>query len=338
MGHRMSHSIVANLLLDLGFGIRRYLMDSRMTIEAASTIAARTSHDTIFTIDRHVEPLLIETIARWPAEYLPVALFAEGLDDVPFMIGGTGSSTPKWWLLIDPIDGTRGLMYQKRPAFFLAAAAPGNVNDPRLTDAVASVAVELPISKAGWADAYVWSNGAPVRGIRSNLFDGSERSIARIQPSTAVDLSQAFGSVVAFFPEGKRQAAELAEGIAVGTGAAGGHAQIFDDQYISTGGQLVELMTGKDRFIIDVRPHFLTGPGGSQLCCHPYDLAIAPLARAAGVVLLSPDGKLLDAPFALDVDVAWCGYANREIASLVSPIVEAYIESVLQQRAAARAD
>lgn len=336
----MSHLVVADLLLDLGLVIRRRLMGSQMTIERASTVVARTSHDTIFTIDRHVESLLIETIARWPAECLPVALFAEGLVDAPFVIGGTPSSTPKWWLLIDPIDGTRGLMYQKRSAFFLAAAAPGSVNAPRLGDVVVSVAVELPISKAGWADSYVWSKGAPVRGIRSNLFDASERSIAEIKPSTAADLSQSFGSVVAFFPEGKRQAAELAEAIAAGTGVVGGHSQIFDDQYISTGGQLVELMTGKDRFIIDARPHFLTEPSKSQLCCHPYDLAIAPLARAAGVVLLSPDGTLLDAPFALNIDVAWCGYANQNIARLVSPIVEAYIGAAPKQksRTARRAD
>ena len=33
-----------------------------------------------------------------------------------------------------------------------------------------------------------------------------------------------------------------------------GKAQCFEDQYISTGGQLYELMAGHDRFIADIRP------------------------------------------------------------------------------------
>jgi hypothetical protein len=44
--------------------------------------------------------------------------------------------------------------------------------------------------------------------------------------------------------------------------------------------------------------------------------------------LLSPSGDVLDAPFALDVDVAWTGYANADIARLVSPIVDAFVETL----------
>jgi hypothetical protein len=322
----MSASAVAELLLDLGLAVRQHLARVRTTTDAASKIVARTDHDVIFAIDRHVEPELVERIARWPGEHLPVSLFAEGLSDVPLVIGGAAGGSVKWSLLIDPIDGTRGLMFEKRSGHFLAAAAPGDIDYPWLSDAMASVAVELPTAKAGWADAYVWSSHSPVRAERTNLFTGSTQLIHAVRPSTAVDLAQSFGSVVAFFSEGKRHAAELAERIAARTGAGGRYAQIFDDQYISTGGQIVELITGKDRFVIDVRPYLV--PGGGQLCCHPYDLAIVPLARAAGVVLLSPSGDVLDAPFALDVDVAWTGYANADIARLVSPIVDAFVETL----------
>ena len=36
--------------------------------------------------------------------------------------------------------------------------------------------------------------------------------------------------------------------------AVAGKAACFEDQYLSTGGQLYELMAGHDRFIADIRP------------------------------------------------------------------------------------
>jgi hypothetical protein len=212
-------------------------------------------------------------------------------------------------------------MYDKRSAYFLAAAAPGSLLHPRLSDSLASVGVELPTSKAGFADVFFWSNGQPVVAMRENLLDGSRQTL-KIQPSLSPDLANAFGSVVAFFPEGKRQAAAIAEEIARDSEPLAGSVQIFDDQYLSTGGQMIELLTGHDRFIADLRPFLL--PGGCTqdgLCCHPYDLALAPLAKAAGVILCTPEGDILDPPFGLDLDVAWCGYANDTIRQKVEPII-----------------
>lgn len=312
----MSERELTALLLNLGVAIRDQLRADRLAIAHASRVVETGGADTIFGLDRHVEPLMLTEIEAWPKHMLPVGLFAEGLSTAPLIVGGNMNSEPKYWLLIDPVDGTRGLMYEKRSAYFLAAAAPGSCANPRLSDCVTSVAVEIAPPKAGYADIFAWTAGENVRAERRSLVDGALMSTDLVRPSTAEGLSDAFGTVVAFFPMGKSVAAELAEQI-----AAANNALIFEDQYISSGGQMIELLTGHDRFIVDIRPLLSRE---RSACCHPYDLALAPLAKAAGVILCAPDGGELDAPFDLNLDVGWCGYANAAIKEMVHPIVERF--------------
>ena len=52
-------------------------------------------------------------------------------------------------LIVDPIDGTREIMYDKRAAWSLAAVAPNRGPDTRLRDVEVSVMTELPTSKMG---------------------------------------------------------------------------------------------------------------------------------------------------------------------------------------------
>ena len=94
-----------------------------------------------------------------------------------------------------------------------------------------------------------------------------------------------------------------------------GKAQLFEDQYISSGGQLYELMAGHDRFVADLRPLFERHrPGGAALCCHPYDLCTELIARELGVIVTDEQGRRLAAPLDVAADVSWVGYANRASA------------------------
>ena len=70
-----------------------------------------------------------------------VRVVSEGLDE-PVVVG----ATPAWTVIVDTIDGTRGLMYDKRPAWCLAAAAPVGGS---LHDIVAAAMTELPTVEAG---------------------------------------------------------------------------------------------------------------------------------------------------------------------------------------------
>ena len=68
-----------------------------------------------------------------------------------------------------------------------------------------------------------------------------------------------------------------------------GKAHCFEDQYLSTGGQLFELMAGHDRFVSDLRPLMqpvLAKRGQALgLCCHPYDICTALIAKECGVIV-----------------------------------------------------
>ena len=107
-----------------------------------------TSADTIYAIDRVAD----DTLVDWFEQHWPdVELVSEGLEE-PVVIG----ADPQWTVIVDSIDGTRGLMYDKRPAWCLAAAAP---RGGTLRDVVAAAMTELPTTKQGLADQLSGTRG-----------------------------------------------------------------------------------------------------------------------------------------------------------------------------------
>src|SRR5258706_115289 len=152
-----------------------------------------------------------------------------------------------------------------------------------------------------------------------------ERVPCALAPSTAPTIEQGFASVSRFFPGMRVPLAEIDEEIMQATlgPVRRGKAQCFEDQYLSTGGQLYELIAGHDRFIADLRPllePLLARRGlAFGICCHPYDLASALIAEEAGVLLSDGRGNPLDAPLTVDADVAWAGYANAAIRAQIEP-------------------
>ncbi len=303
--------------------------------------------DTIYAIDRKVEPIILEHARGWAAEIGPVRLTCEGINETGEILlgdpgpGRDGSKEPAsvWRVLIDPIDGTRNIMYDKRSAWFLGAVAPESIDrgDAMLSDCVASVMMELPTGKANRVDDFAATAAdRPASCARSVLDDAGgvvSTEALGVTPSTATDLRHGWGQVTNFFPGTKVLAAELMERIARETLGAvrAGEALVFDDQYLTTGGQLVELICGRDRFCCDLRPLMFDivraqgGDAASGLCCHPYDMAGLLIAKRAGVILTDGFGRELDAPFAVDRDVHWCGYANAELRDAIAPIIGSWL-------------
>src|SRR5262249_19369394 len=140
-------------------------------------------------------------------------------------------------------------------------------------------------------------------------------------------IAHGFAMVSRFFPGAREELAAIDEEIV--RGALGpvepGKAHCFEDQYISTGGQLHELMSGHDRFVADLRPlmekHLAERGLASGISAHPYDLCTELIARQLGVVVTKPGGGSLDAPLLLEAEVAWVGYANDHIRSQVEPLL-----------------
>jgi len=297
-------------------------------IEQLSRIVAEDeAGDTIFAIDRVSEAVLLEHFGRLAQEWSCV-LVAEGLGATGEVVLPTGTDPAKAELriIVDPIDGTRGVMYQKRPAWILTGVAPNRGPETNFRDIEIALQTEIPLIKQHLSDSLWAIAGQVVAGERYNRLTG-ETSPLRLQPSTSPTIAQGYGGLARFFPGARGVLAtiedELIE-LALGP-LEPGRAKAFEDQYICTGGQLYELVMGHDRWLADLRPlvePFLRKRGLSLgMCCHPYDLCTELIARMAGVIITDGYGEQLTAPLNAFTDLSWIGYANSYIQAQVQPLL-----------------
>ena len=382
-----------------------------------SAVSRSSMADTIYAIDAAVDPLLESFFEEWGHE-TPLVLVAEGMEDEHGTEGpvtfprGSRADRALIRVIVDPIDGTRGIMYDKRAAWGLAGVAPNKGPGTRLRDIEVAVMTELPTSKMGFGDVLWAVRGQGTRAVRERLEEkkslveppvflddlthrpvgrvltkmgkvadehvmealnaqqrhggrvgdilvgmgrvseqdvqialafqkGEEPELApaimsvitgeplRVRPSQATDISHGFASVSNFFPGTKELASRLMEHVA-------GHligpadvtkATVFDDQYISTGGQFYELVVGHDRFNADLRPAFYKMQGQPPgLCCHPYDCATVLVAEEAGVTVTDELGRPLDGPLDTTTSLNWVGYANPALRRKIEPLVRAFVD------------
>jgi fructose-1,6-bisphosphatase/inositol monophosphatase family enzyme len=296
-----------------------------LSVEKLTTVVDDGEGDTIFAIDRISEDIVIEHFDRVAASVGPIVLIAEGLAGGKIVLpDGAKKTEAKWRIIVDPIDGTRGLMYQKRSAWVLTGVAPNRGNDTSLRDIEFAIQTEIPLIKQHLADS-VWAyNNGSIHAERYDRTTGSTSPL-RLCPSTAKTIEQGFAMISRFFPGARDVLAEIDEEMvraALGNPKAG-KAQCFEDQYISTGGQLYELLSGRDRFVADLRPLMssVMKERGFDLsiCCHPYDLCTELIARQAGVIVTNENGERLDAPLSVEGNISWVGYANEDIRMQIEP-------------------
>jgi fructose-1,6-bisphosphatase/inositol monophosphatase family enzyme len=296
------------LLCELGEYVRALVLDARdidMAVVTGETVA-----DTIYAIDRVADDALL----RWFEEHWPdVRIVSEGLDE-PVVVGETAA----WTVIVDTIDGTRGLMYDKRPAWCLAAAAPSGGS---LADIEAAAMTELPTAKQGAVDQLSAVRGSGLVAERLDLGSGVREPLG-LHPSSATDLEHSFSGFAKFFLPGKPALATLEAELFRRLGCR----HVFDDEYLSTGGQLHELVSGRDRFVADLRPLVLDE--GSGLVCHPYDVCTAMVLVEAGGVVTDPWGQPLDVPLDNTSPVAWVGYANEALASHIGPVLTELVDGL----------
>jgi fructose-1,6-bisphosphatase/inositol monophosphatase family enzyme len=296
----------------------------RDSIEDLARVIADGPGDTVFQIDRVSEETLIARFEELARER-PLVLIHEGQEEAGVALPhGTDPDEAELRVIVDPVDGSRGLMYGKRSAWILTGVAPNKGPATTLMDIDLAVMTEIPTPKQHLCDCLwaVASEGAS--GERLNRLTG-ERSPLTPRPSSAATISQGFGGIARFMPGVRAELAAVDDRVheLVLGPVRRGKAQAFEDQYISTGGQLYELMVGHDRWIADLRP--LVEPVLRErglelgLCCHPYDLCTELIAREAGVIVCDERGRRLCAPLDTTSDVAWVGYANEEIRDLVQP-------------------
>ncbi len=296
----------------------------RSAVETMSAAVGDDAGDTIFAIDRVSEDALLEAFASL-AEDWPCKLVAEGLGASGTMLlpRGIREADAAVVVIVDPIDGTRGLMYQKRPAWILTGVAPNPGTRPaRLSDIEIAVQTEIPLVKQHLSDALWAIKGGAVCGERYNRLSG-ERYPLSPRPTQAKTISQGFGNISRFFPGTRELLARIDDALVtrlLGT-LPFNRTVAFEDQYISSGGQFYELLMGHDRWLADLRPLVWRKLGEQGLCCHPYDVCTELIARMAGVRITDGCGAPLDAPLDTESDVSWAGFANVALQRAVEPVL-----------------
>jgi fructose-1,6-bisphosphatase/inositol monophosphatase family enzyme len=328
MIHQADHLL--HLLQTLHSQIRHRVVaacEQHAIAEMADIAANDAAGDTIYHIDRVSEALLTDFFASQVAPRWPLILIAEGLPGGQVVLpAGSQPEDAVIRVLVDPIDGTRGLMYQKRSAWILTGVAANHGAHTGLQHIELALQTEIPLVKQHLSDMLWATSSTPTQALRHNRLTGESWPLT-LQPSRASNLAHGFASFCRFFPGARDELAAIDEAVlqAVLGPPPPGRAHSFEDQYISSGGQLYELIAGHDRFVADIRPllnGWLQARGRApMLCSHPYDLATALVAQQAGVVLTSASGGPLDAPLVVEHDVGWLGYANPALQKHIEPVL-----------------
>jgi hypothetical protein len=305
---------------------RLYREGASSSVDALSHVASARGGDTIFALDVHAEEELESFFSAW-GEELPLLLIAEGFP------GDGGKTYPvdtprdevTFTCIVDPIDGTRGLMYQKRSAWILSGIAPASpATLPTLDQIQIAMQTELPTARSHLSDRLSATAGGGTQAETTNLETGAVHPF-QPQPSRADSLLYGFGTVSKFFPGAKLPAVQVEERLFAELFGPplDGNPQVFDDEYISTGGQLYELMVGHDRFTADLRPLFQSAlsPAGEvpRISSHPYDLCTELIAREAGVTVTDERGDPLRYSLDIRTHCNWIGYANAAIKAQIEP-------------------
>ncbi len=296
-----------------------------------SGVERATQADTIYQLDTLVEPIVDDYCRHWSIT-LPMVVIAEGLEPESGKVfpEGLEESRAVARIIFDPVDGTRGLMYDKRSAWSLAGAAPNRGSATTLRDIEVAVMTELPTSKMGLGDVLSAIKGQGATAERESLAGPANPRPLALRPSQAAKIDHGFAMISNFFPGTKVLASELMEHLVqnlIGP-ADVTRATVFEDQYISTGGQFYELLIGHDRFNADLRSIFYqiqNQPEG--LCVHPYDACCVLIAEEAGLMLTDPTGQPLNAPLDTTTGLSWMGFANPSLAHSIGPMVTAFLRA-----------
>jgi len=320
--------------LDLAHRIRlevRQALAEAFAAGADDTLARPVGHgagDVTFGIDEVSE----RVVSGWLSEQAragPLSLLTE---DAGWRHVGPGVSAEAGFahggprIAVDPIDGTRNIMNDLRPAWTVISIAPPGEEQPRYRDLCAGVLGEIPDTRAARFRELKARRGA---GCQVRLASLATQAPARFVPLVADHDDRVDHGYFPFFgyspdlrPVIAQRAAEFFARLERDEGADTRHC--FDDQYISSGGQLALTALGSHRMVVEMRDWVARAHGRPTVTAKPYDMAGAALcAQEAGCIVTALDGEELDFPIDVSTPVSFVGYANRETAQRLQPHLDA---------------
>jgi fructose-1,6-bisphosphatase/inositol monophosphatase family enzyme len=326
------------LLGDLHLRIREVVREDLGSQSAAflSSVAREGAGDVTFQIDVRPEEVVADLLSN-PLE--PLLVICEGLGRRVFPDGARDADV-HWCVIIDPLDGSREIAYGKRSAWVLSGVAAARPS-PTLADIVWAMQTEVPhlgqergvvVTAARGRGAYQQTHdlsAAPDRDGKA-VAPASEQAATRIagekqalRPSVARSVRGGFAIFADYFAGSHMLIGEIADevlGRVLGP-VKKGEAVVYNDQYLSSGGCMYLLATGKYRFFADLRPVIGEAGRTAGLCAHPYDLCTHLIASEAGAIVTDITGGPLSYPLSTEVDCGWVGYANTSIqAEMETPL------------------
>jgi len=320
-------------LRDLAERVRRAVADASEKARAAGAAAEAAlarpagegAGDVTFGLDvaseRAVDAWLAELSARGPLSLLTEDAGwrhrgpGDGRNLAGFDHGG-----PR--IVVDPIDGTRNLMFGLRSAWTVIGLCGPGAGEPRLSDVVGGVVAELPTRRAAIFSVVTAHAGA---GAREEERDVATGRVLRGGPLVCDDddrVDHGYLPVFRYKPDLRPAIAgveaELFRLLAEREGCD--TRSVFDDQYISNAGQMILLARGAYRAVFDPRALVATRLGTETVTGKPYDVAGAVIcAREAGAILTAADGGELDFPLDARTPIDFAGYANAATRRRVEP-------------------
>lgn len=276
--------------------------------------------------EREIERFCLE----WSQDVGPIRLVTEETDRV-VAPEGTSDGTPRLRLLVDPIDGTRVFLRDLRSAWILSAVFDEPATgEPTLDQARVALQTEIPTRKQDLAEALFTLDGSIPRRETWNVRHAPAELVeaSSLTTPTIDSIDHAFLVFCKFFPEGKTTIAAIEEAIChklLTDRHRPDRSYFFEDQYLSTGGQLHCLATGRYAFVADLRPLLfdrMRARGRDVgIAGHPYDIATLRIASDAGVRFTDLDGSPLRVPANNHRPVGFLAYANDAIREIVEPTV-----------------
>ena len=259
------------------------------------------------------------TIARADA---PVVLVAEGCRaDASCCPRAPTAADARWVIIVDPIDGTRGLMYQKRPAWILTGVAP---TDPRRARWPTSSWPCRP--RFRWSSSIcrdeLWAVRGPGRGGHARQPADRRASRSRLAPVAAGDDRARLCDDLALLSRASRRAGRdrrRAWSRRCWARRSPGKAQSFEDQYICERRPALRAdgraRSVRRRSAAAVRA---AAPGRrAALCCHPYDLCTELIARELRRGRSPTSGAAARTRRSTSPPTSsWVGYANEALQAV----------------------
>jgi hypothetical protein len=319
---------IKNLQFEMRDVYIKTLKEARQTsLEKLSRIAKFGVGDLSYAIDKAPDKLLEKTFEEWGQE-MPMIVIEEEWGATTFP-KGTHPEDCEIRLIIDRLDGTREIMYAKNKAWILTGIAP-NKGVKTYLDGI-EIAVQTSVGKNVFGeDEVLWATKKHKTVLEIwNLDKKKFKKELPVSPSKAKTIEHGFLPIVLYFEGYKKVLGSIADKLTekILGPVHKGLSRVFDEQYISSGGELANLVTGKYRGVIDIRPFLgrITGtPFG--LCAHPYDLCTELIVDKAGAIIdcfgVYTDRIDKRVPLDAKTDVAFIAFANKDIKKQVEPALK----------------